>query len=421
MKKVLILSSLVLLANSATITELFDAIEKTPDYKLDTIAKKEMKINKNSVVNSLYPKITLQASAEHFNRYNSIVPLTPTESAELTKTNGDLPFSQNIQRIGFEVSMPLFIKSIYDNKDKMNYLLKATNYQTKINLYKKQTLLVGYLSKLNYLFALKRALLKQQSSIKTTYDGIKKGVDVGRIPEFKLLRLQDSLNQIKIKLENINQNLDEVKANIFKVTNINVNEVVDFNSLNIQKGEFISLKPLKEQLQANKYGLKAKKDNFYPKVIMKIQGNRAFAKAYNTGNDISEDFASAGIYLSWNIFDKKNNSDIQKSKVEILKSQLQIAKTKKDLEAEIKKIDNSLKSINNQILLTKDSLSVKKELLKSAKVAFKLNRMTVDEYLKYEDDLAKTRADLASLEANKNMLKANKALIYGENLKKVFK
>ena len=421
MKKVLILSSLVLLANSATITELFNAIEKTPDYKLDTIAKKEMKINKNSVVSSLYPKITLQASAEHFNRYNSIVPLTPTESGELLKTNSDIPFSQNIQRVGFEVSMPLFIKSIYDNKDKMNYLLKATNYQTKINLYKKQTLLVGYLSKLDYLFALQKALLKQQSSIQTTYDGIKKGVEVGRIPEFKLLRLQDSLNQIKIKLENIKQNLDEIKANIFKLTNININEFVAFKSLPVQKGEFISLKPLKEQLQANNYGLKAKKDNFYPKIIVKIQGNRAFAKAYNTGDEISEDFASAGIYLSWNIFDKKNNSDIQKSKIEILKSELKIAKTKKDLEAEIKKIDDSLKSINNQILLTKDSLSVKKELLKSAKVAFKLNRMTVDEYLKYEDDLAKTRADLASLEANKNMLKANKALIYGENLKKVFK
>ena len=66
-------------------------------------------------------------------------------------------------------------------------------------------------------------------------------------------------------------------------------------------------------------------------------------------------------------------------------------------------------------------MKLKKELLKGAKVAFRLNRMSVDEYLQYEDDLAKTKADLASLIANENTLKANKALIYGENLKKVFK
>jgi len=421
MKKVMILSSLLLLANGATITELFNAIEKTPDYKLDSIAKKEMKINKNSVVSSLYPKLTLQASAEHFNRYNSIVPLTPTQSAELTKTNGDIPFSQNIQRIGFEISMPLFIKSIYDNKNKMTYLVNATNYQTKINLYKKQTLLVGYLSKFDYLFALKKALLKQQNSIQTTYDGMKKGVKIGRIPEFKLLRLQDSLNQIKIKLSSVNQNIDEVKASILKVTNIELDSPISFDSMPIENGEFIALKPLKETLKANEYGLKAKKDNNYPKVIIKIQGNRAYAKAYNTDNDISEDFASAGIYLSWDIFNKKNNSDIQKSKIELIKNKLEIAKTKKDLMADVVKIDKSLKEIERQVLITKDSIKVKEELLKGAKVAFKLNRMTVDEYLKYEDDLARIRADFANLIANKNMLKAQKALIYGKNLKKVFK
>ena len=54
-------------------------------------------------------------------------------------------------------------------------------------------------------------------------------------------------------------------------------------------------------------------------------------------------------------------------------------------------------------------------------MAFKLNRMSVDEYLNYEDDLAKQRANLANLIALKNSLIAQKALIYGKNLKKVFK
>jgi len=68
MKKIFFLSSLVLFANSITIANLFDAIEQTPDYKLDNLAKKEMKVNKDSIVSSLYPKLSLQASYEHFNR-----------------------------------------------------------------------------------------------------------------------------------------------------------------------------------------------------------------------------------------------------------------------------------------------------------------------------------------------------------------
>jgi len=420
MKKLAIVSIAVFL-NATTITTLFDAIEKTPDYKLDTIAKKEMKINKKSVVNSLYPKLTLQASIEHFNIDNSMIPITPTESATLTKINGDLPFSQNIQRIGFEVSMPLFIKSIYDNKNKMTKLVKATEYQTEINLYKKQTLLVGYLSKFNSLDSLKKALNKQKQSITITYKALKTAVDVGRVPEFKLLRLEDKLNQIKIQLSNINQNIDEIKSNIYKITNKKIQDPISFNSLKVENGDFISLKPLYEKSKANEYALKAKKDNNLPNIIFKVKANRAYGEAYNTGNNISEDFASAGIYLVWNIFDKKNNSEIQKAKIEILKNDLEISKIKKDLSAEIQKINSSLEEINKQISLTDKSLTLKEKLLKGAKVAFKLNRMSVDEYLQYEDDLAKTKADLANLKANKNMLKANKALIYGENLKKVFK
>jgi len=420
MKKIALLSIAVFL-NATTISELFDAIKTTPDYQLDEVMVKEMKINKQSVVNSLYPKVSIVGSVEHFNIYNSVIPITPTESAKLMATNSDLPFSQNIARIGVDFSMPLFIKSIYDNKNKMEKLLSATKYQSKIDFLKKEALIVGYVSKLNYLFSLKKALNKQYQSINTTLKALKVEVDVGRIPEFKLLRLKDSLNQIKIKLSNIKQNIDEIKSNIYKLTKIYIDKI-EINSENIiEKGEFISLKPLKEKLKADEYDIKSKKDSFIPKIIFQIKANRSYAKAYNTENDISEDFASAGIYLSWDIFNKKNSSEIQKAKINFLKTKLTIAKTKKDLTAEILKINNLLNEVSNQIKLTKENIKLKEELLKGAKVAFELNRMSVDEYLKYEDDLAKATSDLASLKATKNSLKANKALIYGKNFKRIFK
>ena len=52
------------------------------------------------VKSSLFPKITLNASIEHYNRNMSLVPLTPTESAKELKAGNSLPFGQNIGKIG---------------------------------------------------------------------------------------------------------------------------------------------------------------------------------------------------------------------------------------------------------------------------------------------------------------------------------
>jgi outer membrane protein TolC len=421
MKKLSTVLIAALMLNAASIDDLLSKVEKTPDTKIDNLMIKEMKTNKKSVTYSLYPKITLNASAEHFSTPASMVPLPPSESTKLMQTNGSIPFSQNIYKLGFSASMPLFIKEIYDNKKKMTFLLKATEYQTKINLLKRQSSLIIYVSNLNYLYALKKALKAQENSIKTTYEGIKVGVESGRIPEFKLLRLKDSLLGIQNKIADIETKIEDVKSKIYTLTMTEVNSPVKMISYKIKKSEFFALKPLKEKLKSSQYDIKAKKDANLPKVMLKIQGYRAYAKAYNTGEQIADNFASAGVYVTWDIYNKKNKADIQKAKIEQSRTNLEIQKTVKDLTAQINYINAALEKIKKQLVLKKESIALKEELLKGAKVAFKLNTMTVDEYLQYEDDLAKAKADLANLIAIKNTLTAQKALIYGKNLKKVFK
>jgi outer membrane protein TolC len=420
MKKTLLLLSFALL-NAQDISSLFDKIKNTPEYKLDNLMVKEMQTNKKSIVSSLYPKVTLTGSAEHFSIPNSLRPLPPTESTAIMMSGGSLPFSQNIYRLGFNITMPVFIKEIYDNKKRMEFLLNAVKYQAKLNLLKKQSALIVYVSNLNYLFALKDALLKQKESVKTTYNALKVGVDVGRIPEFKLIRLQDSLITLDNKISQLNTKIADTEAKIYTLTSVYLKKPLSISSSNVNKSDFFALKPLKEQLSASKYEIKAKKDASLPKVSLKIQGSRSYAKAYNTDENIAENFASAGIYVSWDIFNKKNSSEIQKAKLSQQKTALEIQKTVKDLNSQINNINKNLQEINRQLLLTKDSISLKEELLKGAKVAFKLDRMSVDEYLKYEDALANEKANLANLIALKNSLISQKALIYGKNLKKVFK
>jgi len=420
MKRVFILLAFSYL-NATSISSLLDKIEDTPDYKIDRLSIKQLRATKSAIRGSLFPKVSIFGAAEHYNMPVSMKPLLPTESGKLIQSHSALPFSQNIYKIGFNITMPIFVKEIYDNKKRVEHLLRATTYQTKINLIKKQALLVTYVSNLNYLYALKSALNKQKNSIYKSYKAVSVGVNVGRIPEFKLLRLKDAINQIKLKISQINRNIIDIKSSIYKVTKVNLKSRVKVSSSRVPRGNFYALKPLKEKIKASEYDLKAKKDAFYPKVNLKVVGSRSFGEAYNNKKNVVTNMASAGLYVNWDILNKKANGDIQRAKVEKIKSTLELAKTKKDLQADIQKINQTLREIDKEIRYIRESLTIKKELLVGAKTAFRLDRMSVDEYLSYEDDLAKTRADLANLYALKNSFKAQKGLIYGINLKRIFR
>jgi len=421
MKKALILS-IALILNAGEITNLFEAIKKTPDTKLDNVMIKQTKIMKKEVTGSLFPKVNLFASYEHFSSPADVKPMPPTVAAQIGKDGNGYWWSNNIKKVGFIVTMPLFVKQIYDTKNKISHLISANQYKAKLNLLKREALLVALVSKLNYLYALKQAIIQKRNSINTTYKAIEVGVKVGRIPAFKALRLKDALNQIKIKITQIDSLIADVQSQIYSLTQIKIQQPVNFEMIkNITKNSYLAIKPLKEKENADYYDIKANKDKFMPNFLLKAQGYRAFASAYNNDENLALNFASIGIYLNWNIFDKSNFAAIEQSKIERLKDNLTIQKTLKDLNAEVMKINKTLKEIKKAIVLTQNSIGIKEELLKGAKEAFKLNTMTVDEYLGYEDALADAKANLANLIATKNTLLANLAFIYGNNLERIFK
>jgi outer membrane protein TolC len=422
MKKLSIALLAAFSLNATTIQQMFKAIKKTPDTQIDNILLKKTKIIKKQAISSLMPTISLFASSEHFSTPTNLRPVPPTISAKITQTHGGYPFSQNILKIGFNFSMPIFVKNIYDTKEKMSHLLTASKYKAEINLLKRETLLITLINQYKYLIQLKEALKKEASSISTTLKAIKVGVKAGRIPEFNELRLKDALNQIKIKISDINSKISSIVSEIYKLTKIKLTSPINFSvNSNIEKKEFLAIKPLKENLVASSYDIKIAKDSFWPKILLQIKGYRAFAKAYNNDKSLALNYASAGIYLNWNVFNQKDKTEIEKAKIEKLQQSLEIEKTIKDLRAEVMKITKSLREINKSIMIAKNSISLKEELLKGAKVAFKLNRMSVDDYLKYEDNLALAKANLANLIATKNSLIANIAFIYGNNLERIFK
>jgi outer membrane protein TolC len=189
---------------------------------------------------------------------------------------------------------------------------------------------------------------------------------------------------------------------------------------NYTKDDYISLKPIKENINADFKDIEVKKSTFYPNLYLKAKVMRNWTRAYNTDDIVADNTATIGLYFEWNIFDKKNR-EIQKAKINLSKDMLALDKARDEIQAAELKLSEEIDYLNTQIKEMKNSIELKKELLKSAKVAFINSVMNVDEYLKYEDSLYFAKANLAKLIAQKNIAVANLAFIYGNDITKVFK
>jgi hypothetical protein len=420
MKKLLLSTAVIGYLGATTLNELFEGVKNAPQTKIDSLLTENVKETKKSIENSLFPKISVTGSIEHFNRDMALVAITPTESAKLSKSGQGIPFGNNIQRLGINLSMPLYVREIYKNQKKLSYLIKSKKYQNRVNLLSKEMVVINYVTTYNYLIKYKLALTIQQNSILKTIEAISEGVKNGAIPEFNLIRLKDSLNQLKINILNIDKQIAEVKGKLFALTGVIIDNVIQLKSGNYLRGDLIALKPIKEKINSDIEDIDAKKSVFYPKVYLKIQASKNRTKAYNNGDSVYENQASIGVYLEWKIFDKQNR-DIQKAKITLTKDMLELKRVRKELEAEVLKLTETVQFLNTQIEEAKNSIKLKKQLLKSAKVAFEIGSMKVDDYLKYEDNLANTKATLAKLIAQKNSSIAQLAFIYGNDITKIFK
>ena len=116
MKKLLLSTAVIGYLGATTLNELFEGVKNAPQTKIDSLLTENVKETKKSIENSLFPKISVTGSIEHFNRDMALVAITPTESAKLSKSGQGIPFGNNIQRLGINLSMPLYVREIYKNQ-----------------------------------------------------------------------------------------------------------------------------------------------------------------------------------------------------------------------------------------------------------------------------------------------------------------
>ena len=409
-------------AGAVTMNDLFTALKKQPVTKIDEFNAKGAKIAHNKVIANLYPKIYGISSYEHYNSPTNLRPATPSESAEIMKQRGPLPFSCNIKRLGVQMSMPIFVPSLFSLSKKTVMMHKSAKEKAKLNLLKYEAALIFANANLRYSESLNLALNAKKKSLNTMLNHINMGVKNGRMPEIQTIKVKENINKIDLQKHKINTNIVNIKSMIENLTSIKLKHSINMRKTkNLRETELYALKPIQSFSKAQKYSLEAKKWERAPKIVLKSYIFRNFGRAYNNNEHVLRNYGSIGIYLNVPIFDKTISADIQKSKVDYEKSRLTLEKIKEELKDEARALNQELNIVNSSIDIAEKSVKNQEELLKYAEVAFKTDRMIEEEYLRYEDALLDAKANLFSLKAKRWEIFTKLAVIYGNNLEEMVK
>ncbi len=421
MKKVILLSiAAAVITQASTLSELFEALKKQPVTKVDEEALEIAKLKKQRVTDEFYPKFNLFATYEHYNSYTNLRPVPPNEANFLMKKREPLPFAKDIQRVGGNFSMPLFVKELFTLSKKVNFLVKAAKLKKELNIYKNEAIILASYANLNYIDRLQKALKARKKSLLKTYEDLKIKVQSQRAAPIALDKINSALDSINIAIQKLMTKKSEAIQNIESLTGINVKNIQNINQKEqIKKDEIFAIKPLKAKLKAAQLNLKAKKEKFLPKLLIEGKWSENYAKEdVIFQKDVHRGYGSLALKLVLPL-SKGNISDIEIAKKELLKEDYEISKTKLKLQAQANALEKQLTIYDKTIQIAQKKIKREKNLLTYAKTAFEVGRITEEEYLRYEDSLLNAQADLEALKAKKWQTLAKLAVIYGNDLERI--
>jgi len=404
------------------IDTLLEASSQRPEIKSLKLSEEISRQERAKTLYNFTPKVNFYTSYEYSSRPQNLVPITPEEM----NVNKSLPISENIYRYGVKASMPVFVKELFDTADILKLKKEKFGILTEIAVIKNQSLLVSLNSYFHYLNKKREYLQKRIESLKKTKKIVKTGVDAGRVPKSELYKINKSVLELEMELQDLNRQIEDVKADIFKITGQHIKEPAkmdiagDFDSNFSGNGSnFIQIKPYKYDIKTAKKELEKQRAYRYPKLNLSASYTQNMGESYNKDEFESEDIGNVMVELSVPIFDAKSQKEIAIAKNEILKTRQEYLNERSALSSLEEKFNNKLPIVKKSIKQAEEDIVYAKKLLNTAKVAYKNRRMTVEDYLSYEVDVLKSESNLAALENEKWQIYAGQALLYGIKLTEV--
>ena len=405
------------------ISVLFDSLKVSPATLGQRFAADKALQYKKIATGNLYPEIFAFGKYNYSSSPIGMLPVPPNDLIKMVQDQSVAqPFSENILRGGFNVSMPLFVKSIYTTAAKAQTMYEAASLKAEIDLQKNEAILVGANATLRYMENLEAAIQSKRKSLEKMKDLIEIKVNNGRAPATALLVMNANINDLDLKLSQLQINKEKVRATIYALTNIQLGSAIQLTqNAEFVNGDFVVLQPMEKMIDAAHLSARADKEKLYPALVAQANYVYNHAKSYNNDQTVNNDYTTAGLTLKIPIFEKAQYSKIKLSNIELAEQENELEKMRLEITAQATQLENSMNIINNSIQLNESSIQSKQELLNIAKESYLKDRMTVEDYLKYEDDLLFEKAKLYQTQAERWQTLMQLAVIYGNNIENLVK
>jgi len=398
---------------------LFSGLEQNAVSKTDAIKLEQASVYKHSINSQFYPII------EGFGRYDyssiptGMYPVPPNDLFPLIQ-NQEIPqpFSSHIFRMGAQISMPIFSKSLFTMAKQANQVVISAEALQRINTIKNQSLLVAYITNFNYADNLFNALDQKRQSLLKTKEIIIIKVKKCGLPKSIQYNIDNALNEVALTQNELTLQKNELSANVLTITGLVLNKPVSMSQIKtIDKKIIKATQPLKDKIQADELVVKSEREKLLPSLYH--QGNYSFnvENAYNNKNKVEDDLLIASLALKVPIFNKSQYNQIKKNKLLLSESQNELKKLTNSFEAQAKQLEQNVLVLENAIMLSKKSIQNKEQLKIIAVKSYEIGQMSIEDYLKYEDDLVLEQVKLFKTEALKWQTITKLAIIYGVDLK----
>jgi len=407
-------------AEQLNITMLLEAVEKQPGMQSSHLDTQAASIQLEQARAELYPKFTAFGSYEKYNSPTNLRPMPPTE---VDVTAGEsIPFSEEIERYGVKVEMPLFIKGLYTLADKVTELQQVKKLGYNLNLTTRQAEVVSLDASLAYVTHLDTALAARLDSLRKTRDDLQRAVDNGRTPESEVLKIETTINNLQKQQNDLKIQRISLSNQIKQATGLELDTFVPLTQLRpVNEGEFLSEQQQQSNVAVAEKELQRVRDQHYPTVKLVGAVTENYGTAYNTDESINRSYNYFGINISIPLFERGLSKSIDLAQNQLHKEKKRLAQLQIDLATEADTLAGQLPLLQRSQELANKSAQNSKKILEINKVAYRNGRMTTEEYLRNETEVLDAEAALYKISRDRWQVLCRQAVLFGDDLQGVVK
>lgn len=423
MKQKTFLFSLALMSQALmadTIHDWLDAAHKAPNQRLSDLALNSAELQSDAAAATLYPKVSLIGSIEHFNSPTSLRPVTPTETSSIGASGGGYPFVQTMTSAGATVSMPLFVKTLLTNTEKARQNVTSQELKRRISIAERDAALIASNARLWYLENLNLALEAKERSLASTRESLLIKTRNGRAAEIELTKVDEQINQTRLKVQETKNAIIDSQKTISILTDRTVTHSVPMHlSQEFDDQKYLAVSAKEQEIKVANLSARAATESLYPALSMNGSYFHRAGDAYNNGDPISRDYGSIALNLTMALFDKERLTSIELSRLEEQKAHASLQQTQLESDNTYSALSNQYATLKQSRTLALQSVTNYEAMLVTAKVAYTTERMVQEEYLRYEEALFNAKAALYAIDATLWQNIAQRAALSGKDFKEI--